>query len=43
MLKHQRERERERELFSSRTQTPERRASVKELVLRTTSERRSEV
>lgn len=42
MLKLQRERERERELFSSRIQIPERRASDRDLPS-TTSERRSEV
>ena len=42
MLKHQRERERERELFSSRIQIPERRASDRELAFRDLHERRSE-
>ena len=41
MLKHQRERE--RELFSSWIQIPERRASVRELAFRDLHERRSEV
>ena len=41
MLKHQRERE--RELFSSRIQIPERRASDRELAFHDFHERRSEV